>query len=218
VSAVFSRRHSYHSQADSAGSIPVTRSTRQNRCQSWDGLQSHADSAGASNTPEGKHRKAPASLQARLTRGRESAAAPSIRLPDLQFSEAAGLEPARCHYGTKMWNATAHLQGGRATTSPETPTFTVRRTPWAADETPRESPQAQRAGSPPGLPWWACVRAPQQHSGHRRAGKAVACCRRANGIHGYYNADARNCDLKRAHDYRVSEHPDSRSMRRSGCG
>jgi len=31
-SAVRSRRHSYHSQADSAGSIPVTRSTREKRC------------------------------------------------------------------------------------------------------------------------------------------------------------------------------------------
>ena len=30
--AVRSRRHSYHSQADSAGSIPVTRSTREKRC------------------------------------------------------------------------------------------------------------------------------------------------------------------------------------------
>jgi len=31
--AVRSRRHSYHSQADSAGSIPVTRSTREKRCR-----------------------------------------------------------------------------------------------------------------------------------------------------------------------------------------
>src|ERR1035437_9338141 len=30
--AVRSRMHSYHSQADSAGSIPVTRSTREKRC------------------------------------------------------------------------------------------------------------------------------------------------------------------------------------------
>jgi len=30
--AVRSRRHSYHSQADSAGSIPVTRSKREKRC------------------------------------------------------------------------------------------------------------------------------------------------------------------------------------------
>src|SRR5450759_3543330 len=32
LSAVRSRRHSYHSQADSAGSIPVTRSKREKRC------------------------------------------------------------------------------------------------------------------------------------------------------------------------------------------
>jgi hypothetical protein len=32
LSAVRSRRHSYHSQADSAGSIPVTRFTREQRC------------------------------------------------------------------------------------------------------------------------------------------------------------------------------------------
>jgi len=33
LSAVRSRRHSYHSQADSAGSIPVTRSTHEKRCR-----------------------------------------------------------------------------------------------------------------------------------------------------------------------------------------
>ena len=32
LSSVRSRRHSYHSQADSAGSIPVTRSKREQRC------------------------------------------------------------------------------------------------------------------------------------------------------------------------------------------
>jgi hypothetical protein len=32
LSAVRSRRHSYHSQADSAGSLPVTRSTREKCC------------------------------------------------------------------------------------------------------------------------------------------------------------------------------------------
>ena len=32
LSSVRSRRHSYHSQADSAGSIPVTRSKREKRC------------------------------------------------------------------------------------------------------------------------------------------------------------------------------------------
>ena len=32
LSSVRARTHSYHSQADSAGSIPVTRATGQNRC------------------------------------------------------------------------------------------------------------------------------------------------------------------------------------------
>ena len=36
LSAVRSRRHSYHSQADSAGSIPVTRSTREKRCYTYE--------------------------------------------------------------------------------------------------------------------------------------------------------------------------------------
>jgi hypothetical protein len=35
--AVRSRRHSYHSQADSAGSIPVTRFTRKSGCSSCSG-------------------------------------------------------------------------------------------------------------------------------------------------------------------------------------
>src|ERR1019366_7695421 len=34
--AVRLRGHSYHSQADSAGSIPVTRSTRENCCHSYE--------------------------------------------------------------------------------------------------------------------------------------------------------------------------------------